>query len=175
MTSTVRPFSGFNNANTQIQRHNQECDVQNSIFTCKTSFMIHGHSVIRRAEPPSFRCLLSWLPQTGGNDRCARSGKTWIHSSRSWKFIQTIDLVTSRQTREKLQWLYENLMSNNFRRTAFLKKKHDLYSKASRLRILLKKFEAFTCTKRPRIFYTFVNKKSRENYRQIYGKSKASL
>ena len=46
MTSTVRPFSGFNNANTQIQRHNQECDVQNSIFTCKTSFMIHGHSVI---------------------------------------------------------------------------------------------------------------------------------
>ena len=62
MTSTVRPFSGFNNANTQIQRHNQECDVQNSIFTCKTSFMIHGHSVIRRAEPPSFRCLLSWLP-----------------------------------------------------------------------------------------------------------------
>ena len=44
------------------------------------SFMIHGHSVIRRAEPPSFRCLLSWLPQTGGNDRCARSGKTWIHS-----------------------------------------------------------------------------------------------
>ena len=122
MTSTVRPFSGFNNANTQIQRHNQECDVQNSTFTCKTSFMIHGHSVIRRAEPPSFRCLLSWLPQTGGNDRCARSGKTWIHSSRSWKFIQTIDLVTSRQTREKLQWLYENLISNNFLRTAVLKK-----------------------------------------------------
>ena len=41
----------------------------------------------------------------------------------------TIDLVTvfdailkSRQTREKLQCLYENLMSNNFHRTAVLKK-----------------------------------------------------
>ena len=30
-------------------------------------------------------------------------------------------ILTSRQTREKLQWLYENLMSNNFRRTAVLK------------------------------------------------------
>ena len=42
---------------------------------------------------------------------------------------RTIDLVTvfdailtSRQTREKLQCLYENLMSNNFRKTAVLKK-----------------------------------------------------
>ena len=47
-----------------------------------------------------------------------------------YKFIKTIDLVTvfddiltSRQTGEKLQCLYENLMSNNFRRTAVLKKK----------------------------------------------------
>ena len=31
-------------------------------------------------------------------------------------------ILTSGQTREKLQWLYENLMSNNFRRTAVLKK-----------------------------------------------------
>ena len=30
-------------------------------------------------------------------------------------------IITSRQTREKLQCLYENLMSNNFRKTAFLK------------------------------------------------------
>ena len=43
---------------------------------------------------------------------------------------QGIDLVkvfdailTTRQTREKLQCLDENLISNNFRRTAFLKKK----------------------------------------------------
>ena len=42
---------------------------------------------------------------------------------------QLIDLVTvfdailtSRQTREKLQCLYENLMSDNFRKTAVLKK-----------------------------------------------------
>ena len=32
-------------------------------------------------------------------------------------------ILTSRQTREKLQGLYENLMSNNFRRTAVKKKK----------------------------------------------------
>ena len=31
-------------------------------------------------------------------------------------------ILTSRQTREKLQSLYENLMPNNFRRTAVLKK-----------------------------------------------------
>ena len=31
-------------------------------------------------------------------------------------------ILTSRQTSEKLQCLYENLMSNNFRKTAFLKK-----------------------------------------------------
>ena len=46
---------------------------------------------------------------------------------------QGIDLVkvfdailTTRQTREKLQCLDENLISNNFRRTAVLKKKNDL-------------------------------------------------
>ena len=31
-------------------------------------------------------------------------------------------ILTSRQTRKKLQCLYENLMSNNFRRVAVLKK-----------------------------------------------------
>ena len=31
-------------------------------------------------------------------------------------------ILTSRQTREKLQCLYENLMSNNFRKTVVLKK-----------------------------------------------------
>ena len=31
-------------------------------------------------------------------------------------------ILTSRQTREKFQCLYENLISNNFRRTAVLKK-----------------------------------------------------
>ena len=31
-------------------------------------------------------------------------------------------ILTSRQTREKLQCFYENLMSNNFRRMAVLKK-----------------------------------------------------
>ena len=32
-------------------------------------------------------------------------------------------ILTSRQLREKLQCLYENLMSNNFREKAVLKKK----------------------------------------------------
>ena len=43
--------------------------------------------------------------------------------------VDCIDLVvdfdailTSRQTREKLHCLHENLMSNNFRKTALLKK-----------------------------------------------------
>ena len=31
-------------------------------------------------------------------------------------------ILTSRQTREKIQCLYENLMSNNYRKTAVLKK-----------------------------------------------------
>ena len=75
MTSTVRLLFWINNANTQIQRHNQERDVQNSIFTSTTSFMIHGHSVIRRAEPPSFRCLLSWLRQTSETTAMPTSGK----------------------------------------------------------------------------------------------------
>ena len=47
-------------------------------------------------------------------------------------------ILTSRLTREKLQCLYENLMSINFRRTAVLKK-YQMSTKASLLRILLKK------------------------------------
>ena len=46
--------------------------------------------------------------------------------------------LTRRQPREKLQCLYENLMSNNFCKTAFLKKKNELWTNASLLRILLK-------------------------------------
>ena len=36
--------------------------------------------------------------------------------------IGLITVLTSRQPREKLQCLYENLMSKNFRKTAVLKK-----------------------------------------------------
>ena len=46
--------------------------------------------------------------------------------------------LTRRQPREKLQCLYENLMSHNFCKTAFLKKKNELWTNASLLRILLK-------------------------------------
>ena len=71
--------------------------------------------------------LAAWL--------CFKTGQA-LRSRPWWKFCEfriprrTIDLVmvfdailTSRQTREKLQCLYENLMSNNFRITAFLIKK----------------------------------------------------
>ena len=65
------------------------------------------------------------------------------------KYLYTqIDLVmvfdaifTSRQTREKLQCLYENLMLNNFRKTGVLKK-YQLQTKATKQRIVLKNFGA---------------------------------
>ena len=48
----------------------------------------------------------------------------WILNMSIIDLVTVFDaILTSRQTRKKLQWLYENLMSNNFRRTAFLKKK----------------------------------------------------
>ena len=40
-------------------------------------------------------------------------------------------------------------MSNNFRKTAVLKKKNELYTKASLLRILLKEIERATGARRP--------------------------
>ena len=48
----------------------------------------------------------------------------------------------SRELLEKLQCLYENLMLNNFRKTAVLKKIQIklLYTKATQQRILLTKF-----------------------------------
>ena len=49
-------------------------------------------------------------------------------------------ILTSRQPREKLQCLYENLISNNFRKTAILKKnmncKQKLHSKGFYYQIL---------------------------------------
>ena len=39
---------------------------------------------------------------------------------------------------EKLQCLYENLLSNNYHKTAVLKKKYDLETKATKQRIVLK-------------------------------------
>ena len=44
-------------------------------------------------------------------------------SSLSIDLVTVFDaILTSRQTREKLQCLYENLMTNNFRKTAVLNK-----------------------------------------------------
>ena len=48
-------------------------------------------------------------------------------------------ILTSRQTCEKIQCLYENLMSKNLRKTAVLKK-YQLLTKATKQRIVVKKF-----------------------------------
>ena len=67
--------------------------------------------------------------------------------------LPSIDLVTvfdailtSRQTSEKLQCLYENLMSNNFRRTAVLKKKY----MNCKLKLTTEKIEGVARARRPR-------------------------
>ena len=116
---------------------------------------------------------------------------TWTSDQRLQKLslvlrCQRIDLVTvfdailtSRQTREKLQCFYKNLMSNNFRKTTVLKK-YEFSTKASLLRILPKKIEGVIWVRRPRTTFLKFSihlsvRKSRENWRQIYGKSKASL
>ena len=65
-----------------------------------------------------------------------RGGRSFVVATKTHLLIQggvQIDLVTvfdailtNRQTCEKLQCVYENLMSNNFRKTAVPKKKNDL-------------------------------------------------
>ena len=63
-------------------------------------------------------------------------------------FTQEEAIMTSRQTREKLQFLYENVIStNNFRKTHVLKKKKkwEFWTKATQERILLTNFWGRTC------------------------------
>ena len=69
-------------------------------------FKIHyGEALVRRMRPK----------ETGPTT--ASPAKTRID------LVTVFDaILTSRQTREKLQCFYENIMSNNFRRTAVLKK-----------------------------------------------------
>ena len=68
-------------------------------------------------------------------------------------------ILTGSLPGEKLKCLYENLMSNNFRKTAVLKKKYMNLKliKAPLFRILLKKFDGVNCASTTfKIFYTFV-------------------
>ena len=44
-------------------------------------------------------------------------------------------------------------MSNSFRRTAVLKNIYELQTKASLVRILLKKIEGVTCARRPKTIF----------------------
>ena len=62
--------------------------------------------------------------------------------------VTVLEAILTRrpQPREKLQCLYENLMSNNFRKTAVLKK-YELWTKASQKRILLTNFGCRNCAK----------------------------
>ena len=55
-------------------------------------------------------------------------------------------ILTSRQTCERLQCLSENLMSNNFRSVERLfRTKYQLYTKAAKQRIVLKKIGGRIC------------------------------
>ena len=71
------------------------------------------------------------LVENGVKEKFKPPGKapTLVETYRYYSHLCAIDLVTvfdviltSRQTRKKLQCLYENLMWNNFRKTAVLKK-----------------------------------------------------
>ena len=69
-----------------------------------------------------------WLPRKSFIVWFTESVDRQISGMFGWTRVNRIDLVTvfdailtSRQTREKLQCLYENLMSNNLRKTAVLK------------------------------------------------------
>ena len=65
-------------------------------------------------------------------------------------------ILTSRQTCEKLQCLYENLISNNCSKAAVLKIV-ELLTKASPLRILLTKIEGVPFARRPKTtFFNFL-------------------
>ena len=68
--------------------------------------------VIRLTSPDELKDVI--------RDQAKRSGHV---DSRQIDLVTVFDaILTSRQTREKLQCLYENLMSNNFHKTAFLNK-----------------------------------------------------
>ena len=62
------------------------------------------------------------LREAGGG-KFEKSGKREESNTPCYGFRRHLD---SRQTREKLQCLYENLMSNNFHKTAVLKKIYEL-------------------------------------------------
>ena len=99
-------------------------------------------------------------------------------------------ILTSRQSRKKLQCLYENLMSNNFLKTAVGSKKTWIVNLSFTLLrnvALLKKFEGVTCSyMHKNNFLKFsihlsakmflpAHYNFRKNYRQICGKSKTSV
>ena len=74
---------------------------------------------LQNAQPDTTNLDISWSSALMGRKGAELSTET----------KELIDLVTvfdailkSKQTRQKLQCLYENLISNNFRRTAVLKK-----------------------------------------------------
>ena len=64
-----------------------------------------------------------FLTVTKEKERRKRKSEEKERRRREKNIVTVFDaILTNRQTPEKLQWLYENLMSNNFRKTAVLKK-----------------------------------------------------
>ena len=84
-----------------------------------------------------------------------RGGRSFVVPTKTHLLIRggvQIDLVTvfdailtNRQTCEKLQCVYENLMSNNFPKTAVLKKKKTCKLKLQNKGLCLKNFGAYLC------------------------------
>ena len=64
----------------------------------------------------------SFRGETSGGVAKCRIFSQAVRLSRIYLVTVFDAILTSRQTREKLQCLYENLMSSNFRRMAVLKK-----------------------------------------------------
>ena len=75
--------------------------------------------------------------------------------------------------RKKLQCFYENLMSNNFRKTTVLKKKYEFPTKASLLRILPRTIEGVKCVRRPRT--TFLKFSIHLSVRKSRGKLQTNI
>ena len=68
--------------------------------------------------------ISTWIRDTGLPTKKNASSLATTRALVSWIDLVTVfdAILTNRQTREKLQCLYQNLMSNNFRKTAVLEK-----------------------------------------------------
>ena len=108
--------AGQRNANSETRLRERSSFFPQNQARRATKKKLCKSMVKRRGVPPSFQ-----TKEGNGEGQ----GEGLLHRAQSGRIdlVTVLDaILTSRQTREKLQCLYENLMSNNFRRTAVLKK-----------------------------------------------------